>query len=79
MKAISEGRCIVNKMMALAILAGGMLLVILGIAASNSLSSDVSQFFTSFLGNKSMWLLLGGVVLCVIGLASVLRRPRVAE
>ena len=68
-----------NKMMALAILAGGALLVIFGIAASNSVSSDVSRFFTAFPGSKSVWMLLSGAVLCVIGLVSVMRRPRVAQ
>jgi phosphatidylserine synthase len=78
MKAISEGRCIVNKMLALAVLAGGVLLVIFGIAATHSLRSEVSEFFTGFPGNTAMWMLLGGVVLCVVGVASVMRRTRVA-
>lgn len=78
MKATSESRCIVNKMLALAAVVGGVLLVIFGIAATNSLSSDVSRFFTGFPGDKSMWMLLGGVVLCVVGLVSVMRRTRVA-
>ena len=35
-----------NKAIMLAILAGGIVLVIHGIAASKSFSSDVSRFFT---------------------------------
>jgi hypothetical protein len=35
-----------DKTISLAMLAGGMLLVIFGINASNSVSSDISRFFT---------------------------------
>ena len=68
-----------NKMLALAILAGGVLLVVLGIAAANSLTSEVPKFFTGFPGDGSMWMLFGGLVLCVVGLVAVLRRSRVAS
>ena len=62
-----------NKAVMLAILAGGIVLVIYGVSASKSFSSDVSRFFTSSPTDKTMWLLVGGIVAIVIGLVGLLR------
>jgi hypothetical protein len=47
-----------NKLVSLAILAGGVILVVYGVAASKSFSSDVSNFFTGSPTDKTIWLLL---------------------
>ena len=60
-----------NKLISLAILAGGIVLVIYGVAASESFSSDVSRFFTGSPTDKTMWLLFGGIVAIIIGLAGL--------
>ncbi|MBN2513556.1 MAG: DUF3185 family protein [Sedimentisphaerales bacterium] len=65
-----------NKLIALVILAMGIALVIYGISASESFSSDVSRFFTGSPTDKSIWLLIGGVVAVVIGLFGLLRGQR---
>ena len=62
-----------NKAISLAILAGGVLLLIFGINAYNSSSSDISRFFTGSATDKSMWMLIGGAVATVLGLVGVLR------
>ncbi len=62
-----------NKAVMLAILAGGIVLVIYGVSASKSFSSDVSRFFTGSPTDKTMWLLVGGIVAIVIGLVGLLR------
>ena len=62
-----------NKTISLVILAAGILLTIFGIAASGSFSSDVSQFFTGAPTNKAIWMLVGGVLVTVVGLAGLLR------
>ena len=62
-----------NKIIALAILVGGIVLVIYGVSASNSFSSDVSRFFTGSPTDKTMWLLIGGIAAIVIGLAGLFR------
>jgi hypothetical protein len=64
---------IVNKIIFLALLAGGIVLVILGINATNSFSSDVSRFFTGSPTDKAVWMLIGGIVASVIGLVGTLR------
>jgi hypothetical protein len=62
-----------NKAISLAFLAGGVLLLILGISASKSLGSDISRFFTGSPTDKAIWMLIIGAVLSVIGLAGLLR------
>jgi hypothetical protein len=66
----------VNKLIALALLAAGVLLLILGIRAADSLGSDISRFFTGSPTDKSVWMLIIGVVLCAIGLGGILRGPK---
>ena len=62
-----------NKPISLAILAGGIVLVIYGVAASKSFSSDISRFFTGSPTDKAIWTLIGGIVAIIIGLAGLLR------
>ncbi len=62
-----------NKALSLAILAGGVLLLIFGINAYNSSSSDISRFFTGSATDKSIWMLIGGAVATVLGLVGILR------
>ena len=56
-----------NKALGIALLAVGVALVIFGINASDSFSSDVSRFFTGNPTDKSMWLLVGGIGAAVLG------------
>jgi uncharacterized membrane protein YidH (DUF202 family) len=67
-----------NKIVSLALLAGGIVLMVIGINATNSFSSDVSRFFTGSPTDKAVWMLIGGIVLAVAGLASLLRSPKQA-
>ncbi len=43
-----------NKIASLALLVGGIVLIIVGINATNSFSSDVSRFFTGSPTNKAV-------------------------
>ena len=65
-----------NKLIFLALLAGGIVLTVLGITATNSFSSDVSRFFTGSPTDKAIWMLIGGIVAGVIGLIGVMRSPK---
>jgi len=65
-----------NKAISLAVLAGGILLLIFGIYAYDSSSSDISRFFTGSATDKSIWMLVGGVFATVLGLAGLLRRSK---
>ena len=56
-----------NKVVSIALLVGGIGLMIFGINATNSFSSDVSRFFTGSPTDKAVWMLLGGAVAAVVG------------
>ncbi|CAN5295692.1 hypothetical protein BH11PSE11_BH11PSE11_10520 [soil metagenome] len=60
------------KPLSLALLAGGILLTIFGMNAMNSASSDISRFFTGAPTDRAMWMLIGGIVMGVAGLAGLL-------
>lgn len=61
-----------NKAVSLALLAGGIVLLVFGINATNSFSSDVSRFFTGSPTDKAVWMMIGGVVLGIVGVAGLL-------
>jgi hypothetical protein len=61
------------KIVSLALLIGGVALIIYGINATNSFSSDVSRFFSGSPTDKAIWLLIAGSISAVIGLVSTLR------
>ena len=65
-----------NRIISLALLAGGIVLIVFGINATNSFSSDVSRFFTGSPTDKAVWMLIGGIVASVVGLASLLLSPK---
>ena len=62
-----------NKVVSIALLVGGVVLMTLGINATNSFSSDVSRFFTGSPTNKAVWMLIGGAVATIVGLVLTLR------
>ena len=62
-----------NKIASLALLVGGVVLMIIGIKATNSFSSDVSRFFTDSPTDKAVWMLIGGIVAAIAGLGMTLR------
>lgn len=65
-----------NKSLSLAFLVGGIILLVFGISAADSFSSDVSRFFTGSPTNKAVWMMIGGIVLAIIGLFGTVRGER---
>ena len=57
-----------NSIVGLAILALGVVLLIFGFNESHSFSSDVSRAFTGNPTDRSMWMIVGGIVSVVAGL-----------
>ena len=62
-----------NRIISLSLLIGGVVLMVIGINAMNSFSSDVSRFFTGSPTNKAVWMLIGGCVATVMGLTTFVR------
>jgi hypothetical protein len=65
-----------NKMISIALLVGGIVLIVFGVSATNSFSSDVSRFFTGSPTDKAVWLLIGGIVAVTLGGVGIVRSPR---
>ncbi|MHC1763794.1 MAG: DUF3185 family protein [Verrucomicrobiia bacterium] len=66
-----------NKAIGAALLAVGVILLVFGISASESFSSDVSRFFTGSPTDRAMWLFVGGAAALVVGLVLLFQRSRV--
>ena len=64
---------IMNKLIFVGLLVGGIVLIIFGVQATNSFSSDVSRFFHGSPTDKAIWMLIGGIVATVVGLFGTLR------
>ena len=68
-----------NKLISLVVLAAGAILIVYGVHASNSLGSDFSRFFTGSPTEKSIWLLIGGVILAAVGAGGLLTGSKTAS
>jgi NO-binding membrane sensor protein with MHYT domain len=62
-----------SKAVSLALLAGGIVLIVFGVMASTSFTSDLSRFFTGSPTDKAIWMLLGGVVASIVGAVGLVR------
>ncbi|MCA8953640.1 MAG: DUF3185 family protein [Planctomycetes bacterium] len=65
-----------RTVLSLLLVAAGVVLLIFGFSASDSFASEVKEAFDGTPTDKSIWLLVGGVLCCVAGGATLLlRRP----
>lgn len=62
-----------NRIFSLGLLVAGLVLVIYGLAALDSMGSSLSRFFTGSPTDKTVWLLLGGIMATAIGAGGLLR------
>jgi len=60
-----------NTAIGIALMAAGLLLLVFGFNESHSFTSDVSRAFTGSPTDRSMWMLIGGAVAAVLGIAMV--------
>ena len=65
-----------NRAIGLALLVVGVILLVLGIQASDSLGSDISNFFSGTPTDKSIWLLVGAAACIVVGLITAVAGRR---
>jgi hypothetical protein len=62
-----------NKVLSLALLAGGIILIVYSLRSSDSVSSSFSRLFTGSPTDKTIWLLIGGIVATALGAGGLLR------
>lgn len=60
-----------NRIIYIALLAAGVVLVVLGVVESDSISSDFSRLFTGEPTDKAVWLLIGGGLATIGGVAGL--------
>lgn len=60
----------------IALLSIGIILILFGINASESFSSDVSRFFTGAPTDRAIWLSVGGAAALVAGLVMLFQRSK---
>ena len=65
-----------NQIVSAVLVVGGVVLIVLGINAMQSFSSDVSRFFTGSPTDKAVWMLIGGILLAGGGLAAFFRTSK---
>jgi hypothetical protein len=65
-----------NRLIGLALLVGGIVLIVLGLQGTRSFSSDVSTFFTGSPTNKAVWMVMGGTLASILGLTLTWRRAK---
>jgi hypothetical protein len=61
-----------NKAIGIAMLVVGVILLVWGVNASDSLGSEISETFTGSPSDKSIWLIIGGVASGITGLGLLL-------
>ena len=64
-----------SPVLGIVLLAAGAALLIWGISASDSLSSETSELFQGAPSNKAIALMVLGAVVGVVGLVKLVRRP----
>ncbi len=62
-----------NRIISLILLIGGIVLIVYGVQASDSISSGFSRLFTGSPTDKTIWMLIGGVVATLVGAAGFFR------
>ena len=66
-----------NKPVSIALLIVGVILVIYGINAGDSVASEVSEAVTGAPTNRTIWFLVLGIIAGLVGLFGLLRGPKV--
>jgi hypothetical protein len=63
-----------NKALSIAILVAGIVLLIFGINAHESVGSEAKELVTGTPTDKSLWLIVGGIVAIIVGGFNSFRR-----
>lgn len=62
-----------SKAVAVVLLAVGVILLVLGVNASQSVSSELSEAFTGNPTDQAIWYLIGGTACAILGFVSLKR------
>ncbi len=62
-----------NRGLSVALLVVGIILIVWGMRATDSISSDISRVFTGSPTDRAVWLLGGGIIAAIVGLFGTFR------
>jgi len=65
-----------HRVLGIALLVAGVVLIVFGMNASASLGSRLSELFTGTPSDRTIWLLVVGVVAAIVGLGLLLAGRR---
>jgi hypothetical protein len=65
-----------NKPLSIVLVVGGVIALIYGVSASESIGSGFSRLFTGAPTDKAIWLLVTGAVATALGAAGLLRTAK---
>ena len=68
-----------NSIVSTVLIVAGIVLLVMGVVAMDSFGSDVSRFFTGSPTDKSVWMLIAGVLALVAGGAGFTFHSRAAK
>lgn len=61
-----------GRVLGLSILVVGIILLVFGVTATDSVSSDISRFFSGKPTDKAIWLLISGIAGVLLGTGALL-------
>jgi hypothetical protein len=67
-----------QRLIGLVLLVGGIVLLVMGIRATDAFASQFHKFFTGSPTDRAIWLTIGGVAGIVVGAASAMLPSRAA-
>lgn len=65
-----------NRIISLVFLIAGIILILYGVSASESVSSGFSRLFTGAPTDKAIWLMIGGAAAVIMGASGLLLGPK---
>jgi protein-S-isoprenylcysteine O-methyltransferase Ste14 len=65
-----------NMPIALALVVAGVVLLIFGLGSTDSIQNAFSRMFSGHLTDKTIWMIVGGCVLTVLGIFGCYRSAR---
>ncbi|MEO6035040.1 MAG: DUF3185 family protein [Verrucomicrobiota bacterium] len=65
-----------NKMLGIALLVAGVVLLVIGFNESRSTASEISKLFNNSPTNRSLWFMVGGGVSAALGLYLTMAKSR---
>jgi hypothetical protein len=68
-----------QRLIGLILLAGGIVLLVMGLRATDSFSSQFSKFFTGNPTDRAIWLTIGGIAGILVGATAMLIPAHVRE